>query len=94
MKQGAERGGTLTTTSDPGPVFLNYEQETPVTKDTFLFHLRGLLGRFGGHPLLVFCLLTPSVWVGGVSSNTAGHLTYGFSSLPISSKTKWSSNVT
>lgn len=52
MKQGAERGGTLTTTSDPGPVFLNYVQETPVTKDTFLFHLRGLCWGVSGVTLV------------------------------------------
>lgn len=55
---------------EQGPVFLNCIQETPVTKDTFLFYLKGRLGSFGGHPRLRFCRLTRSVWVGGVSSDT------------------------
>lgn len=38
--------------SEQGPIFFNYIQETPVTKDTFLVNLQGGCEEFWGHPPL------------------------------------------
>lgn len=57
--------------SEQGPIFFNYVQETPVTKDTFLVNLQGGCEESWGHPPLFFlCLfLTKCVWAVGVSAN-------------------------
>lgn len=56
--------------SEQGPIFFNYAQETPVTKDTFLVNLQGGCEEFWGHPpLFSLSFLTKCVWAVGVSTN-------------------------
>lgn len=62
--------------SEQGPIFFNYVQETPVTKDTFLVNLEGGCEEPRGHPFAFFTLSfrTQCVWVAGVSANKLGSM--------------------